>query len=80
MKYCKAERLDSLTPLPESLTTCSMVDDAGKELEITEFMLRRACDEMAADQIWPFASQTVFAGMRSLSTRSAEIIQFPRFG
>jgi hypothetical protein len=78
MKYCNVERIDSLAPLPESLTVCAMVNDSGEELEITEFMLRRACDEMDTDQIWPFASQALFSGMRSLSTRTADIIQFPR--
>lgn len=78
MKYCNVKRLENLAPLPETLTTCAMVDDSGQELEITEFMLRRACDEMDADQIWPFASQALFSGMRSLPSGTADIIQFPR--
>ena len=78
MKHCNVDRLEKLTPLPEGLTVCSMVNDAGEEQEITEFMIRRACDEMDADQIWPFASQALFSGMRSLPNRTAEIIQFPR--
>jgi len=78
MKYCNVKQLENLAPLPESMTMCAMVDDSGEELEITEFMLRRACDEMDADQIWPFASQALFSTMRPLPTGTAEIIQFPR--
>ena len=78
MKYCNIEHVENLAPLPESMTVCAMVTDSGEELEITEFMQRRACDEMDASQIWPFASQALFSGMRSLPTSTAEIIQFPR--
>lgn len=80
MKYCRAERFDNMSPLPESLTMCSMVSDSGEEFEITEFMLRRACDEMDAEQLWPMASQALFSGMRSLPTvgATADILQFPR--
>jgi hypothetical protein len=78
MKYCNVKHLDILAPLPDTLTACSMVNDSGEELEITEFMLRRACDEMDADQIWPFAPQALFSGMRSLPSGTADIIQFPR--
>ena len=78
MKNCNLKRFEDLAPLPDSLTTCAMVDDTGQELEITEFMLRRACEEMDADQIWPFASQALFSGMRSIPNGSADIIQFPR--
>jgi hypothetical protein len=79
MKYCNVECIDSLSPLPDSLTVCSMVNDSGDELEITEFMLRRACDEMDNDQTWPFASKALFSGMRSLPKGTADIIQFPCF-
>ena len=79
MKYCNVQRKDSLAALPEATTGCAMVNDSGEELEITEFMLRRACEEMDADQIWPLASQALFSSMRSLPpSGTAEIIQFPR--
>ena len=78
MKHCNVQRIDSLAPLPEATTGCAMVSDSGEELEITEFMLRRACEEMDADQIWPLASHALFSSMRSLPTGSADIIQFPR--
>jgi len=77
MKYCNVQRVDKLTPLPESVSVCTILDDDGDEKVITELMIHRACKQMDADQIWPFASQTLFAGMRPVSSPTAEIIQFP---
>ena len=79
MKYCSAQRSDHLTPLPESFTACAMITDSGDELEISELMMRRACDLIDADQVWPFAGQTVFGGMRTVSnSASADILPFRR--
>lgn len=78
MKYCSAQRSDHLTPLPDSFTACAMINESGDELEISELMMRRACDMIDAEQVWPFASQTVFAGMKTVSKTSAEILPFRR--
>ena len=79
MKYCNAQRSDQLAPLPKSFTACSMVNESGDELEISELMMRRACDLIDADQLWPFASQSVYSGMRTVSSNtSAEILPFRR--
>lgn len=78
MKYCNMQRFDSLTRLPESITVCATIDDNGKEQEITELMIRRACEEMDADQLWPYASRTLIAGMRAVSPRGADILPFKR--
>lgn len=48
-----------LEPLPKSLTYAAVVDVRNgvrnEEQEITEFMVRRACDEMDKVQQFPFA-------------------------
>ncbi len=76
MKPCKLRSAETLMPLPETMTLCSTVDDTGTEHEITELMIRRACENMDADQLWPFASQTL-CGMRVVPVGGAEIIAFP---
>ncbi|MBX2884441.1 MAG: hypothetical protein KTR32_31095 [Granulosicoccus sp.] len=44
-----------LEPLPKSLTYAAVVDVRNVEHEISEFMVRRACDEMDKMQQFPFA-------------------------
>ncbi len=78
MKMTSAERIDRLTLLPKSLTVCSMIDESGDEQEISELMIRRACDRMDADQIWPFASDTLLPQMRTITKTSADILPFRR--
>ena len=77
MKYCNVQRVDKLTLLPESATACAILDEAGDEKVITELMIHRACKQMDADQIWPFASKTLFSGMRQVNRGSADILTFP---
>jgi len=48
------------------------------EQEISELMIRRACDRMDADQIWPFASDTLLPQMRTITKTSADILPFRR--
>lgn len=44
-----------LCSLPKRLTYAALVDRQQREIEITDFMTRRACDEMDAMQQFPFA-------------------------
>lgn len=77
MKHCNIQQSASLTPLPEAMTACATIDEAGTEHEITELMIRRACEQMDADQLWPYASH-LCAGMRSLPVGGADILPFKR--
>lgn len=78
MKQGNVQRKDTLTPLPDSVMMCATIDHTGKEQEITELMIRRACEQMDADQLWPFASKALTAGMRTVPSSGAEIIPFRR--
>jgi len=78
MKQSNLQRTDALAALPESVTLCATIDHTGVEQEITELMIRRACEQMDADQLWPYASDTLSAGMRTVPSGGAEIIQFKR--
>ncbi|MBX2826206.1 MAG: hypothetical protein KTR33_15840 [Gammaproteobacteria bacterium] len=44
-----------LAPLPRSLTYATVFDVRDVEHEITDFMVRKACDEMDRMQQFPFA-------------------------
>ncbi len=48
---------DALRPLPAQLTYAATVDIRNVEHEITEFMIRRACEEMDAQQQYPFCGR-----------------------
>lgn len=76
MKYCNSVVTDTLQVLPESVTVCATVDESGDEHVITELMIRRACEQMDADQIWPYANETLSRTVKTLSTRSATILPF----
>lgn len=76
MKYCKSEAVNTLRALPESVTVCATVDESGDEHVITELMIRRACEQMDAHQIWPYAGDMHPGALRTLSTRSATILPF----
>ena len=78
MKHCNLAVSDTLLPLPESVTVCAIVDDSGTEQVITDMMIRRACEEMDASQIWPMADGTPAGGSsRTLSSGgTAQIISF----
>ncbi len=47
----------TLRPLPASLTYAATVDIRNVEHEITEFMIRRACEEMDSEQQYPFCGR-----------------------
>lgn len=78
MKQCHVQSIDTLMPLPESMTVCATIDESGAEQEITELMIRRACEQMDADQLWPYASKAFCSDMRALNSVTAEIIPFRR--
>jgi len=41
--------------LPKRLTYSALIDKSRREIEITDFMVRRACDEIEGRQQFPFA-------------------------
>jgi hypothetical protein len=45
-----------LAPLPSELCYAATVDIYNAEQEITELMIRRACEQMEAQQQFPFAA------------------------
>jgi len=57
MKQLQLPDGNALRPLPESLTYGATVDIRNVEQEITEFMIRRACEEMDAQQQYPFCGR-----------------------
>ena len=77
MKHCNLRQNDTLAPLPDGITACSTIDESGNEHEITEFMIRRACEQMDADQLWPYASH-LYTGMRTVPSGGADILPFKR--
>lgn len=50
-----ADKARKLCTLPKRLTYAALVDRQQCETEITDFMVRRACDEMDCMQQFPFA-------------------------
>lgn len=50
-----ADKARQLCTLPKRLTYAALVDRQSRETEITDFMVRRACDEMDCMQQFPFA-------------------------
>jgi len=44
-------------PLPAGLTYAAIVDVRNVETEITDFMVRRACEEMDSQQQYPFCGR-----------------------
>jgi len=51
----RRKRPTNLYRLPRRLTYAAVLDRHRRELEITDFMVRRACDEMDSAQQFPFA-------------------------
>ena len=76
MKFCNSVVGDTLRALPDSVTVCSTIDESGDEHVITELMIRRACEQMDADQMWPYTSDSVTGTVRTLPTRTAKILPF----
>ncbi len=57
LRHGRAEKARyKLCVLPKRLTYAALVDRQQREIEITELMTRRACDEMDAMQQFPFAA------------------------
>lgn len=50
-----AQEQRRLGPLPKALTYAAVIDVRDVEQEISDFMVRRACDEMDKMQQFPFA-------------------------
>ncbi len=52
------ESIDSrlLRPLPAKLTYGATIDMYGEEHQITDFMIRRACQEIESQQQFPFCA------------------------
>lgn len=76
MKQLNVQAPDTLIPLPDSLTVCATIDESGAEQEITELMIRRACEQMDADQLWPYASDTLCRVSTTLPAGGARILPF----
>jgi len=76
MKQFKVPEFNSLRPLPESLTVFATIDDAGREQVITEFMIRRACEQLDGEQLWPFAGGALRSGYHQRSAAGADVIPF----
>lgn len=57
MKRNEIPQRRSLRSLPTSLTYAATVDVRNVEHEITEFMIRRACEEMDSQQQYPFCGR-----------------------
>ena len=51
----RKKRKTNLYRIPRRLTYAAVVDRHRREREITDFMVRRACDEMDSAQQFPFA-------------------------
>ncbi|ASJ71275.1 hypothetical protein [Granulosicoccus antarcticus] len=76
MKQLISLKIETLKPLPESITVCATIDESGAEHEITDLMIRRACEKMDADQLWPYASHAFCSRSKALPAGGAKIIPF----
>lgn len=76
MKHCKLTANEIFQPLPESVTVCATVDEAGDEQVITELMIRRACEQMESKQVWPFVGEMVTRSLHNKPVNGAKIIPF----
>ncbi|MBX2886972.1 MAG: hypothetical protein KTR32_43900 [Granulosicoccus sp.] len=72
--------IESLRPLPESVAFCATVDDFGHEQVITDLMVRRACEQMDKEQLWPLANHSIesrlIAADKDLPAGGAVILPF----
>lgn len=76
MKQLTLHKIESLKPLPDSMTVCTTIDESGTEHEITELMIRRACEQMDADQLWPYASHALCSYTQAVPEGGAKILPF----
>jgi hypothetical protein len=56
MKQTELPAIETLMPMPEYLTYGATVDENNVEHEITELMIRRACETMHDMQQYPFST------------------------
>ena len=82
MKHCKSVGSEALLALPESITFCATVNEAGDEQVITEMMIRRACEQAEDSQMWPYVGMPCKAltPPAVMNQSSAVIIPFPSQG
>jgi len=71
MNDVEVTMLDTLRPLPEDLTYAATVDVRDQECEITELMIRRACEEMDKHQQYPFCSSARKNSVSKIKKRRA---------
>jgi len=57
MKFDHIPEGAALRPLPAEVTYGAIIDIRNVEREITDFMVRRACEEMDAQQQYPFTGR-----------------------
>lgn len=57
MKQLEIPEGKALRPLPSSISYGAIIDVRNVETEITDFMIRRACEEMDAQQQFPFCGR-----------------------
>jgi len=57
MKRLELPEGSALRPLPSSITYAATVNVRNVEQEITDFMIRRACEEMDSQQQYPFCGR-----------------------
>ena len=62
---------DSLIPWPADLASVMVIDGPDGEVEITDFMVRRACERIDAEQASPFRKVGGYAPARARVTRRA---------
>lgn len=55
MKQIELPAIESLMPMPDYLTYGATVDENDEEHEITELMIRRACETTHDVQQYPFS-------------------------
>ncbi len=73
MKQIELPAIESLMPMPEYLTYGATVDENDVEHEITELMIRRACETTHDVQLYPFSS---LGGFRVRLVQNADIHMF----
>jgi len=56
MKEIRMPAVNTLIPLPDALCYSATVDENDQETVISDFMVRRACEEMDDALGWPFAA------------------------
>ncbi len=76
MNEIRMPAVATLVPLPDAISYAAMIDDNDQEIEISDFMMRRACEEMDETMEWPFAPAK--AEMECRPAAGADIIPFRR--